>query len=389
VHILLVSPRLPLPTGKGDQLRAFQLIQSISRSHSVEVVTSQAGAHGVTGEGLFPRGVTTWVCDPPRALRAWEALRALLRGEPAQVGWMMPRSAWRLVCRRASSADVVVAITVRALRGPVPLPLIIDHVDVLSVNMRRRASGSEPVPIRWLARLEAPLLARWERKLRHYAAAQLVVSPAEARSLPNPPEVRVVPNFVDVPQEPVSGRDVRDIDVILTGNMAYPPNTDAARWLSEEIAPALWARRPNTSVWVVGRGAGALSVDSRIQVRADVPHMGEYLRRAKVAIAPLRIGTGSPNKVLEAIAAGAAVVATPAAVEAFELLVGVVETADSAQALAVATERLLAAETKRSTMVDQARRLVDSYRPEVQESRLDAILTEVARLQDSGLARRA
>ena len=328
---------------------------------------------------MFPPGVTTWFFDPPRALRALSAARALLRGEPAQVGWMMPASLWRLVWRRALSADAVLAITVRALRGSLPAPLVLDHVDVLSVNMRRRASGSELPPIRWIARLEAPLLARWERNVCRHAAAQLVISPLEARLLPTPPGVRVVPNSVDLPALSSPGRDLRDIDVIFTGNMAYPPNIDGVRWLSDEIAPVLWARRPDSSVWVVGRRADAVALDPRIKVRNDVPDIAEYLRRAKVAVVPLRIGTGSPNKVLEAMAAGASVVATTTAVEPFGLPAGVAETADTAPAFARAVDRLLADEEKRTAMIERAWEVVVGYGPDAQEERLDAILTEVAR----------
>src|SRR6185503_2388166 len=123
---------------------------------------------------------------------------------------------------------------------------------------------------------------------------QAAISAVDAAQLPTPPEVHVVPNSV-VAGEALAEAE-RDIDVLLTGNMAYPPNADAARWLSDEIAPALWRARPRTSVWVVGRDAGRLPLDARIRVAADVPAVAPYLRRARVALAPLRIGTGAPNK---------------------------------------------------------------------------------------------
>jgi glycosyltransferase involved in cell wall biosynthesis len=295
---------------------------------------------------------------------------------------MTPWRSWLAVRRRAAECDVVVAITVRSVRGPLRAPLVLDHVDALSVNMRRRATGPEPAPIRWAARLEALLLGRWERRLSQYAVEQIAISPLEARLLPSPSpaDVRIVPNCIDMPVQPPGSDGERDIDLILTGNMAYPPNADAARWLSDAIAPALWARRPRTSVWVVGRDAGRLALDPRLEVRADVPDLGAYLRRAKIAVAPLRLGTGSPNKVLEAMAAGAAVVASPAAVEPFRFPPNAIETAETAPALAVAAERLLADATARSAMVDRARPLVHAYRPEAQRERLETILAEVVSL---------
>ena len=381
VKVLVVSPRMPAAGGKGDQLRAFQFVQALARHHTVEVATTGAGGRIAGGAADLSAVASIRLHEPSLAARACGALGALLRGQPAQVGWMTPGRSWQEVRRRAVECDVVLAITVRSLRGPLPAPLVLDHVDALSVNMRRRATGPEPAPIRWAARLEAVLLGRWERRLTQHAAAQIAISSLEARLLPSPPEVRIVPNCIDVPVLPPGSDGERDIDLILTGNMAYPPNADAARWLSDAIAPALWAGRPGSSVWVVGRDAGRLALDPRLEVRADVPDLGAYLRRAKIALAPLRLGTGSPNKVLEAMAAGAAVLATPIAVEPFAFPPDAVETAGTASALAAAVECLLADETARSAMVDRARSLVLAYRPEVQRERLETILAGAATQQ--------
>jgi glycosyltransferase involved in cell wall biosynthesis len=355
VKVLVLSPRMPAADGKGDQLRAHQTIRALEVGHTVEVVTA---------------GRVT------RPTRLAGALGALLRGQPVQVGWMMPGRAWRTARRRAADADVVVALTVRALRGPLPVPVVLDHVDALSLNMRRRASGPEPAALRLAARAEARLLQHWERRLAGCVTVQAAISAVDAAHLPAPPEIHVLPNSVELPAGPPLGATRRDIDVVLTGNMAYPPNADAARWLSERIAPALWRRRHDASVWVVGRDAGRLALDPRIEVRADVPDVSAYLRRARIALAPLRIGTGAPNKVLEAMAAGAAGVATPFAVAPFELATGAVATADEAEALAAVADRLLGDEASRRRLADGGRRAVAAYSADAQRRRLEDLLRE-------------
>jgi glycosyltransferase involved in cell wall biosynthesis len=370
LRVLVISPRVPADGGKGDQLRALQLIRALAATHTVEVLTTGAGSRGGdvgANARLIVRRVT-----PLERLAG--AVGAVLRGQPFQVGWMMPGSAWRTARRRAARADVVVAVTVRALRGRLPVPVILDHVDALSVNMRRRAGGPEPIALRLFAKAEAVLLDRWERRLARCVAVQAAISPVDASQLPTPPEVHVIPNSVAV-GGPFADIE-RDIDVVLTGNMAYPPNADAARWLSDEIAPALWRRRPGASVWVVGRDARRLTLDGRIRVAADVPAVAPYLRRARVALAPLRIGTGAPNKVLEAIAAGAAVVATPAAIAPFDLTPTAVLTGEDAEALAAAAERLLGDDRERRRLVERALRVVGLYSADAQRTRIEALLYE-------------
>jgi glycosyltransferase involved in cell wall biosynthesis len=374
VKILIVSPRMPTPGGKGDQIRAFQFAQALAPQHSVQVLTTGAGVDSSQDVSAL---ADIRVSDASPLSRALGGLGALLRGQPVQVGWMMPQRGWREVRRLSADCDVVLAITVRAVRGPLPALLVIDHIDAISVNMRRRATGPEAAPVRWAARIEAALLERWERRLRRYAAAQIAISPLDAALLPSPPEVHVVHNYVEVPAEPAGGTE-RDIDVILTGNMSYPPNRDAAQWLSDSIAPELLARRPDTSICVVGRRAGELEFDPRIEVHTDVPALDPFLRRSKIALAPLRLGTGNATKVLEAMVAGAAVVATPAAVESFGFPATAVETADTAEGLASAIESLLADSSARSGLVARSFELVRSYGPEAQRERLEAILASVA-----------
>jgi len=378
MKILIVSPRMPAAGGKGDQIRAFQFVRALAPQHSVQVLTTGAGVDSdVRSQDISALSDIRVTHASPLA-RAASGFGALLRGQPIQVGWMMPRRGWREVRRLSESCDVVLAITVRAVRGPLSAPLVLDHVDALSVNMRRRATGPEAAPIRWAARLEATLLERWERRLSRHAAAQIAISSLDAALLPSPPEVDAVFNCIEVPAKPAGGTE-RDIDVILTGNMTYPPNRDAAQWLSDSIAPDLLARRPETSIWVVGRRAGELELDHRIEVRADVPALDPFLRRSKIAVAPLRLGTGNATKVLEAMVAGAAVVATPAAVESFGFPATAVETAGTAEGLALAIEKILGDSSARSDLIRSSFELVRAYSPDVQRERLEAVLASVTR----------
>jgi polysaccharide biosynthesis protein PslH len=365
---------MPAAGGKGDQLRGLQFARALAADHEVEVVTTGAGKRVVGAEKSIAEFATLDVLSTSVALRVLGAIGAVLRGQPAQVGWMMPGPKWRAVRRRADRADFVLAVSVRSLRGPLPVPVILDHVDAFSVNMRRRATGPEPAPVRWAARVEAALLKRWEHRLSKWVAAQLVTSPVDARDLPPHPEVHVLMNAVDLPTTPPASLAERDIDVILTGNMAYPPNADAAEWLSETIAPELWRKRPDTSVWVVGRDAGKLSLNERIHIHADVPHLAEYLRRAKIALAPLRIGTGSPNKVLEAMAVGTPVVATPAAVEPFGFPPDAVRQASTAEGIAAQALELLDDVEARSRLAARARALVMRYDAAGQQQRMAEIV---------------
>jgi len=363
MRVLVLSARMPLATGKGDQVRSFRYLTALVEEHEVTVVTTGAGQRDEAGEAELRRLARVVLVEPGRLRRVLGAAGALLRGVPGQVGWMMPPVAWRAALAESRKADVVLAMTARSLRGAVPAPLVLDHVDALSLNMRRRVSGSEPAYVRAGAALEARLLRRWEHRLAPLVAGGLVTSPEDARALPARPRLVVLPVAIPLALHPVAPATERTIDVILTGNMSYPPNADAAAWLSADLAPRIWARRPQTRIVVVGRDAGGLRLDPRLDVHADVPDVTAFLQDAKVAVAPLRIGTGSPYKVLEALAAGAPVVGTPAAVRPFGLGPDVALSAEDPQALADAVVDLLDDEGRREAMRRAAHAVLAAFTP--------------------------
>lgn len=357
MKILIVSARFPDSRGKGDQQRALQLARLLCADHEVRMITTARPASVSQREQMAAIAPIS-VVDPGPIRRAAAAALGPLTGLPVQVGWMMPRRAHRRVVAAAAGVELVIAVTIRCLRAPLPAPTLLDHVDALSANMRERASLERHLTLRAGARVEARLLARHERRAARWVCAQTAVSPLDAAALPDRPEPVVLPLVLDL--EPAAsagdadadGAAERDIDVIMTGDMRYPPNRDGAEWLANEIVPALRAGGRDPRVVVAGRGADTLPPLPAVELLSDVPDIGALLRRAKVAAVPLRHGTGTPIKLLEAAANGAAPVATPWVAAATGLDV---ETAADATGFAAAIERLLADASLRSARVRAAR----------------------------------
>ena len=375
MKIVILTARRAAAGGKGDQLRAHQYASALSGSHDVTIASTDMGAGAAAGAA--PAGWREVVVTCGRLERALGALGALVRGQPMQVGWMMPGRAWRRLRREAELGDVVLALTVRSVREPLTAPLVIDHVDALSRNMRRRRRGPEPLAHRLVFGVEAVLLERWERRVAGYAVSQLVISGADAAALPAEPAMRIVPNAVDLPR--VDAGAARDLDVIFTGYMRYPPNLDAANWLRSEIVPALLRLRPATTVAVVGRDASALVPWDGVDVRSDVADLFSHIASARVAVVPLRLGTGAANKVLEAIAAGAVVVGTSDALEPFDLPAEAAVVADDAESIAAAIAALLDDPARLAAMRSAAATRLGRFGSEAMRATLEDVVAGAAR----------
>jgi glycosyltransferase involved in cell wall biosynthesis len=141
--------------------------------------------------------------------------------------------------------------------------------------------------------------------------------------------------------------------------MDYRPNVDAVLWFAQEILPHL----PDVHLVIVGQQptarVQALAVHERVQITGQVASVLPYLHGASVYIAPLRMGSGTRLKLLEAMAARCAIVATPLAASGLsDAAKAAMCIAETPLEFAQAVNALLHDPEKRQTLGDQAREIV-------------------------------
>jgi glycosyltransferase involved in cell wall biosynthesis len=380
VRVLVVTGRTPRHDGKGDQVRAAQLIDALRARPAVTVVTPAARR----GERPRAAGAEFHEVRLSTPARALAALRCAVRGMPAQVGWFRPRRLRRAVHDLAGRHDVVVFITVRTWVPSLPATCVVDHIDALSLNASLRGARQRLWPLRVLWRAEARRLLTFERRAAAGACAQILTSAVDAEHVPPEPPPTCIPIGIDL-GTPADARGngnghvarARDIDLILTGNMRYPPNRRAAQRLADDIAP-LVRRRRDARIMVVGRAARTVAAGRDVERVADVPSVAAFLERAKVAMAPIEGGTGVPIKVLEAARAGAAVVLTPEANEGLGFSADAVALASTPSEFADHAVALLDDEECRVRRVEALRRELERFAIAGVMSAYERVLEEAA-----------
>jgi glycosyltransferase involved in cell wall biosynthesis len=159
-----------------------------------------------------------------------------------------------------------------------------------------------------------------------YGRTVVVSEPDRDELLALHPALKVdfIPNGVDIYD--FKPRPVKRIPALLfVGNYEYAPNVDAAMRLAREIFPAVQARIPGVRLWLVGNAPPpemqALASE-HIRVTGRVPDVRPYLARAGALVSPLRLGAGIKNKVLEALAMGCPVIASPLSVDGIHVVNG-------------------------------------------------------------------
>jgi glycosyltransferase involved in cell wall biosynthesis len=176
--------------------------------------------------------------------------------------------------------------------------------------------------------------------------------------------IRVIPFSVELPTEPLDPRGEGPPTLLFFGGYEHPPNLDAALRLERSIFPALRERHATAVLELVGPGPSeemsALAGDG-VVVTGRVDALAPHLDRAAVVVVPLRLGGGMRVKVLETLAAGKALVASPRAIEGLDLTDGEnVLVADSDVEFVHAVSGLIDSEARRTALARNARRWAES-----------------------------
>jgi sugar transferase (PEP-CTERM/EpsH1 system associated) len=329
--ILAVSERVPWPTSSGGAIRTFHLLQQLSEEFDVGFVgganTASQAAEGTAALREFCHHVEV-VPDKRTSSRAASILnlsRTLLRNEPAFVAYHWNSGVDRAVQRALATSKYELLHldhldTVPYSRNWPADRFVIDTHNLLHQYFQRRSELEKNPLLRPLMRAEARRLFAYELDTFRRAGSVITCSEAERQTLlQKEPDLAVfqVPNGVDcdhfkpVQGQPRSGKS----QLVFVGNMAYEPNHDAALYFGREVLPRIVERQPEVSFLVVGSDPKPellrLAADrAEIEVTGFVEDVRPYFRKATIFVVPIRFGSGTRLKVLEAFAMALPVVST-------------------------------------------------------------------------------
>ncbi len=345
MSIALIYGRMPLPMTRADQMTVAHLISYLSaRGHDVDLFTLD------TGEPISPEQIS-WLQSRCREVVTFRQSRifsvaacfvAMLRQRPMQVGWFTNPSQISAVHRAIAQRHYDIAYTyyirsaevVRGLscagvvRQPHQPATYLAMQLSQALNTKRIAERATKWADKLIYGLERHIVRRYEANIWKDFTRTVLISPRDVEEIRDAGREHGLPeidNFllcahgVDIVRFCPQPEMEQPGTVVFSGVMATNTNINAVLWFVQNCWALVKKSVPNTKLLIVGRSPApeirALAADPAITVTGAVSDTADYIARAEVCINPMQAGAGMQNKLIEYLASGKAVVATPVANE--------------------------------------------------------------------------
>jgi sugar transferase (PEP-CTERM/EpsH1 system associated) len=323
MKIFVLLPRIPYPLEKGDKLRAFNQIKQLAKRN--EIVLCALNDNPKVNEQDAFRALQPY-CQSISFIKVTKLqillglVRAFVKGLPLQCGYFFNHKAAKKVNALITKhkPDMLYGQLLRTAEyiRHKDIPKTIDYQDIFSYGMKRRADIASFVT-RPIYNMEYRRLKRYEAAIFEDFDIKTIISEPDRELFPHEKrdEILIIPNGVDHDYFKPQERE-KKYDLVFTGNMSYPPNVNAVEYFANEILPIVWKSRPETTLYIAGATPDPKvkkAASKRIIVSGWLDDIRDAYAQSRVFIAPMRIGTGLQNKLLEAMSMRLPAITSPLA----------------------------------------------------------------------------
>lgn len=330
MKILMLTPYLPYPLLSGGQIRTYNLLKKLADKHEItlfalikdeserqyikdlaplctKIKVFKRSRHPFTLANVFKTAISSY---PFLVIRnhvpeTIEAVRKELLSDDydlihAETFYMMPHLP----------------------ETEVPVILVEQTIEYLGYESYAQKA---PFFLRPLYNWDIDKIRHWERHFWRSAQKLIVMSQDDkefiVQEIGQPDKIEVVSNGVDTDWFDEKPRRLPDEPTVLSvGTFKWLPNVEAVNFLVQEVWPLLKEKVSSARLWIVGNAPTPHVLayeqnDEQIKVTGNIPDIRDAFKQAHVLAAPVFSGKGTRYKVLEAMASGTPVVATPTAIE--------------------------------------------------------------------------
>ncbi len=330
MKILIITPRIPYPPFRGDKLKIYNLSKILKNNNNVHILTFLAkSSEEADLESLKEENFSIEVIKQFKYSSLINLIRSFFTSTPFQVSYYYSKKMRNKITELTSKDkyDVVYfhlinnAQYYEAVKNKHTLR-VIDFTDATSLYLTRYLEFLKNPFRRLFFTIELKKILKYEQIVKKFDTL-FVCSSVDRQFL-------IKRNVHDNIQLLLNGFDLDTFKfekikkekgrIVFVGNMTYFPNIDAVVYFSKEIFPLILNKIPEAKLYIVGQNPTQEVLDlqsDNIVITGFVKDLKKEYLVSEVNIAPIRFGSGTLNKIIEAVALGIPIVATSLATQGF------------------------------------------------------------------------
>ena len=327
MNILFLSPENPYPPDHGHHIRSFNILKCLASSHDVYFIGFSKTKDFAAEKELHKFCKSVDIIQIPEGKWRWRFYLALFTNLFSSLPFAVKRyykKVSRALIRRTIEEMNIDFVHVDMLHlatyyddiKDVP-NAIVDH-NVESLMLRRKIRIEKNIAAKLYLYLQYSKLIRFEKKACALFDLCTVVSDYDMKVLKKmSPQAtyEVIPNGVDIEYFSPGNHNSNIYSLTWVGGMKDTENRDAVHYFFNDILPLIIPHFPNVKVCIVGKSPSEILLSNahnnhNIEIIGYVDDVRDYINRSQIFIAPLRGGSGTKLKVLNAMSMERVVVTT-------------------------------------------------------------------------------
>lgn len=325
MKLVVLTSRVPYPLEKGDKLRIFHQIKHLSHSHEICLICLNDSTEEIDTSVLKQFVSELHIIQLSKWKIPFRMLFAFFHHLPFQVLYFLEQKNKKKIediIQQFQPNQIYCQLirTAEYIKDLLQYDKSIDYMDAFNAAAMRRAETEKGVrKLFW--KIEFDRVKKYERGIFDYFKHHAIISHQDRNllAIPSNKNIDIVPNGVDTAHFR-NLNSTKKFDLVFAGNMNYPPNIAAAIFLAKEILPKVSLQFPNVTLLIAGANPSQDVLDlatDQITISGWMNDIREAYCESRVFVAPMFIGAGMQNKILEAMSSELPVITTSLAAEAF------------------------------------------------------------------------
>ena len=308
--IIYLTSRFPYPINKGDKLRSYYQIKELSKSHDIHLISLSEKSiteKNILAVNKYCKSITIYKMGFLK--RIFNLFKSLFNNKPFQVNYFYHYSIQKKLNTKIAeiSPDYIFCQLIRTamyVKNNHTTSKVLDYMDSLSKGMERRIKISN-LFIKPFVIMEFQRLKRFENLAFEFFNKHIIISENDRKEIAHNKknEIEIIGNGIDTDYFQKIETEIK-YELVFIGNLSYLPNIEAANFIAKEVLPKLLEKLPRIKILIAGSNPSNRVLklaNNNIEVQGWVEDIRKTYSSGKIFFAPMTIGSGLQNKLLEAM----------------------------------------------------------------------------------------